>query len=301
MPTWSMARTPGAEASDTGGSFGKGRASRYRCSLTTSSWRLPVAAPVLVAGARTPIGKLAGALKGFTAMDLGGIAIKGALERAGLTGDQVDKVIMGHVIQAGQGQITARQAAVKGGIPMTVPALTVNSVCLSGLEAIAMAAQAIRAGDAEIVVAGGMESMTNAPHVLPGSRAGLQVRQRHPAGLDGPRRPVLRVRPGRDGREHRELRQEAGHQPRGAGRVLGPQPRARRVGHEGGPLRRRDRPGRDPAAQGRPRAGHRGRGRAPRHHRRDAGQAPPGLRRRRHHLAPARPRRSPTAPAPSSS
>ncbi len=129
---------------------------------------------VIVAGARTPIGKLQGALKGFTAMDLGGLAIAGALERAGITGDQVDKVIMGHVIQAGQGQITARQAAVKGGIPMNVPSVTVNSVCLSGLEAIALADQAIRAGDAEIVVAGGMESMTNAPHVLPGSRAGIK-------------------------------------------------------------------------------------------------------------------------------
>ncbi|MCW2605818.1 MAG: acetyl-CoA acetyltransferase [Frankiales bacterium] len=129
---------------------------------------------VIVAGARTPIGKLAGALKGFTAMDLGGFAIAGALEKAGITGDQVDKVIMGHVIQAGQGQITARQAAVKGGIPMNVPSVTVNSVCLSGLEAIALADQAIRAGDAEIVVAGGMESMTNAPHVLPGSRAGIK-------------------------------------------------------------------------------------------------------------------------------
>ena len=129
---------------------------------------------VIVAGARTPIGKLAGALKGFTAMDLGGIAIAAALERAGLSGDQVDKVVMGHVIQAGQGQITARQAAVAGGIPMTVPAVTVNSVCLSGLEAIALADQAVRAGDAEIVVAGGMESMTQAPHVLPGSRAGFK-------------------------------------------------------------------------------------------------------------------------------
>ena len=129
---------------------------------------------VIVAGARTPIGKLAGALKDLTAMDLGGIAIAGALERAGLSGDQVDKVLMGHVIQAGQGQITARQAAVRGGIPMTVPALTVNSVCLSGLEAIALADQAVRAGDAEVVVAGGMESMTQAPHVLPGSRAGFR-------------------------------------------------------------------------------------------------------------------------------
>ena len=133
-----------------------------------------MARSVIVAGARTPIGKLAGALKDLTAMDLGGIAIAGALERAGLSGDQVDKVLMGHVIQAGQGQITARQAAVRGGIPMTVPALTVNSVCLSGLEAIALADQAVRAGDAEVVVAGGMESMTQAPHVLPGSRAGFR-------------------------------------------------------------------------------------------------------------------------------
>jgi len=129
---------------------------------------------VIVAGARTPIGRLAGALKGFTAMELGGIAIAAALDRAGVPGESVDKVIMGHVIQAGQGQITARQAAVRGGIPMSVPALSVNSVCLSGLEAIALADQAVRSGDAEIVVAGGMESMTNAPHVLPGSRAGFK-------------------------------------------------------------------------------------------------------------------------------
>jgi acetyl-CoA C-acetyltransferase len=96
---------------------------------------------VMVGGARTPIGKLSGALKGFTAMDLGGFAISAALERSGIGGDQVDYVIMGHVIQAGAGQITARQAAVKGGIPMDVPALTVNKVCLSGLNAIAMADQ----------------------------------------------------------------------------------------------------------------------------------------------------------------
>jgi acetyl-CoA C-acetyltransferase len=129
---------------------------------------------VIVAGARTPIGKLSGALKDFTAMDLGGIAIKAALERAGVTGDQVDYVIMGHVLQAGQGQITARQAAVKGGVPMTVPALTINKVCLSGLDAIALADQLIRAGEFEIVVAGGMESMTNAPYLLPKARQGYR-------------------------------------------------------------------------------------------------------------------------------
>ena len=129
---------------------------------------------VIVGGARTPIGKLSGALKDFTAMDLGGFAISAALERSGITGDQVDYVIMGHVIQAGTGQITARQAAVKGGIPMTVPALTVNKVCLSGLNAIAMADQLISIGEFEVVVAGGMESMTQGPYLLPGARAGYR-------------------------------------------------------------------------------------------------------------------------------
>jgi acetyl-CoA C-acetyltransferase len=127
---------------------------------------------VIVSGARTPFGKLLGSLKGFTAMDLGGIAIKAALERAGISGDQVDYVIMGQVLQAGAGQIPSRQAAVKAGIPMTVPSLTINKVCLSGLDAIALAAQLIRAGEFEVVVAGGMESMTTAPHLLPGSRTG---------------------------------------------------------------------------------------------------------------------------------
>src|SRR3712207_1562595 len=129
---------------------------------------------VIVGGARTPIGKLSGALKGFTAMDLGGLAISAALERSGISGDQVDYVIMGHVIQAGAGQITARQAAVKGGIPMDVPALTVNKVCLSGLNAIALADQLISVGEFDVVVAGGMESMTNGPYLLPGARAGYR-------------------------------------------------------------------------------------------------------------------------------
>src|SRR5271166_6384583 len=130
---------------------------------------------VIVAGARTPIGKLSGALAGFSAMDLGGIAIAEALSRAGVAPDQVDYVLMGQVIQAGQGQITARQAAVKGGISMSVPAMTVNKVCLSGLNTIYLADQMINAGDADIVVAGGMESMTQAPHLLPGARAGFRL------------------------------------------------------------------------------------------------------------------------------
>ena len=125
---------------------------------------------IIAGGARTPIGKLSGALKGFHAVDLGGLAIKAALEKAGVAGEQVDYVIMGHVLQAGAGQITARQAAVRGGIPMTVPAITVNKVCLSGLDAIALADQLIGYGEFDVVVAGGMESMTNAPHLLPGAR-----------------------------------------------------------------------------------------------------------------------------------
>jgi acetyl-CoA C-acetyltransferase len=130
---------------------------------------------VIVSGARTPIGKLAGALAGFSAMDLGGIAIKAALERAGVSPEDVDYVFMGQVLQAGQGQITARQAAAKAGIPLTVPATTINKVCLSGLNSVYLADQMIASGDADIVVAGGMESMTNAPYVLPGARAGYRI------------------------------------------------------------------------------------------------------------------------------
>jgi acetyl-CoA C-acetyltransferase len=129
---------------------------------------------VIVAGARTPLGRLMGSLKDFSGADLGGLAIKGALEKAGVRGDQVDYVIMGQVLTAGAGQIPARQAAVKAGIPMSVPALTINKVCLSGIDAIALADQLIRAGEFEIVVAGGQESMSNAPHLLEKSRAGFK-------------------------------------------------------------------------------------------------------------------------------
>ena len=133
-----------------------------------------MAGSVIIAGARTPIGKLSGALAGFSGAELGGFAIKAALERAGLTPEQVDYVFMGQVLQAGTGQITARQAAVNAGIPMTVPATTVNKVCLSGLNTIYLADQMIQAGEAEIVVAGGMESMTQAPYLLPRARAGYR-------------------------------------------------------------------------------------------------------------------------------
>jgi len=129
---------------------------------------------VIVGGARTPVGRLLGALSGFSGAQLGGLAIKAALERAGLPGSQVEYVIMGQVLQAGEGQIPARQAAVSAGIPMSVPALSVNKVCLSGLDAIALGAQLIRAGEFDVVVAGGMESMSRAPHLLLGSRTGVK-------------------------------------------------------------------------------------------------------------------------------
>ena len=130
---------------------------------------------VLVAAGRTAIGKLSGQFTSLSAMDLGGVAIKGVLERAGVDPVLVNAVLMGHVLQAGQGQITARQAAVKAGVPMSVHATTINKVCLSGLQSIYLADLMIRTGEAEIVVAGGMESMTQAPYLLPGARAGYRL------------------------------------------------------------------------------------------------------------------------------
>src|SRR6266571_1111671 len=130
---------------------------------------------VIVAGARTPIGKFRGALSGLRAVDLGGTAIRAAIERSGVRPEQIDYTIMGHVIQAGAGQITSRQAAIAGGVPKETPALTLNKVCLSGLSAIATADQMIRAGEIEIAVAGGMESMTQAPYLLPRAREGARL------------------------------------------------------------------------------------------------------------------------------
>jgi acetyl-CoA C-acetyltransferase len=130
---------------------------------------------VIVAGARTPIGKFGGGFRDLAAVDLGAAAIREALRRAGIPGDQVDYVIMGHVIQAGAGQITARQAAIGAGIPKEVPAITINKVCLSGLNAVALADQLIRAGEIEVAVAGGMESMSQAPYLLPKARWGVRL------------------------------------------------------------------------------------------------------------------------------
>ena len=144
--------------------------------------------PVIVGGARTPVGRLLGSLASKSASELGAIAIAGALDRAGVGPDRVQYVIMGQVLQAGAGQITARQAAVAAGLSMSVPALTVNKVCLSGLDAIALASQLIRLGEFDVVVAGGMESMTRAPHLLPNSRAGYKygpVQLEDSMALDG--------------------------------------------------------------------------------------------------------------------
>ncbi len=133
-----------------------------------------MAGSVIIAGARTPIGKLAGGLASQSATDLGGYAIAAALARAGLTGEQVDYVFLGQVIMAGTGQASSRQAAVKGGVPLSVPSTGVNKVCLSGVNAIYLADQMIQSGDADIVVAGGMESMTNAPYLLTNARGGYR-------------------------------------------------------------------------------------------------------------------------------
>ena len=129
---------------------------------------------VIVAGARTPFGRLLGSLKGFSGVDLGAVAIKGALKRAGVPASEVQYVIMGQVLTAGAGQMPARQTSIKAGIGWDVPALTINKMCLSGIDAIALADQLIRAGEFDVVVAGGQESMTQAPHLLPGSRGGFK-------------------------------------------------------------------------------------------------------------------------------
>ncbi|HUY06838.1 MAG TPA: acetyl-CoA C-acetyltransferase [Acidimicrobiales bacterium] len=138
-----------------------------------------MSASVILSGARTPIGRLSGALSPFRAFELGAIAIKEAILRAGISPSDVDSVILGHVLQAGQGQGSARQAAVAAGIPMSIPSLVINKVCLSGLQSIYLADLMIRAGEADIVVAGGMESMTNAPYLLHGARNGLRFGNAH--------------------------------------------------------------------------------------------------------------------------
>jgi acetyl-CoA C-acetyltransferase len=147
---------------------------------------------VIISAVRTPVGKFQGALKSFTAPQLGALVVRESVRRAGVKPEDVDEVIMGCVIQAGVGQNPARQAALHGGIPFGVSAVTINKVCGSGLKAVMMAAQSIKLGDAEIIVAGGMESMTNAPYIAAGARR-LPARQRHYGRRDDPRRLMVRV------------------------------------------------------------------------------------------------------------
>ena len=213
-----------------------------------------MAGSVILAGARTPIGKLSGCPRRRSAPpSSAGSPSRPRSSGPGSPPDQVDYVFMGQVLQAGAGQITARQAAVNAGIPMTVPATTVNKVCLSGVNAIYLADQMIQAGEADIVVAGGMESMTNAPYLLPGRPRRLPHRRPDRRRLDDVRRPVLRLRPVRHGRRHREVRRVGRPRPRASQDAARRQlPRAGRPGHQGRAVRQRDRQRRGAPAQGRP-------------------------------------------------
>ena len=142
--------------------------------MNECAYALVMPSSYIIAGARTPIGKMSGALASFSAADLGGFAIAAALQRAGVAPHEVEHVIMGQVLMAGQGQVPSRQAASKAGIPMSVPSISINKVCLSGLNSIYLADQMISSGEADIVVAGGMESMTNAPYLAMGARSGFR-------------------------------------------------------------------------------------------------------------------------------
>ena len=227
---------------------------------------------VIVAGARTPVGKLMGSLKDFSGSDLGAIAIAGALEKAGVPASAVEYVIMGQVLTAGAGQMPARQAAVAAGIGWDVPSLTINKMCLSGIDAIALADQLIRAGEFDVVVAGGQESMTKAPHLLMDSRSGYKygdVTVLDHMAYDGSARRVHRPA---DGRAHRAAQRRRQVHPRPAGRVRRALASAGRRGVEGRRVRRRGRARADSAAQGRPDRVHRGRGHPRQHHRRVVGR-----------------------------
>ena len=221
---------------------------------------------VIVAGARTPVGKLMGSLKDFSASDLGGIAISGALERAKIPASLVEYVIMGQILTAGAGQLPARQAALAAGIGSDVPAITINKMCLSGLNAIALADQLIRAGEFDVVVAGGQESMTQAPHLLMKSRSGYKygdVTVLDHMEYDG-LRDVFTDQPMGALTEQRNDSDQftRAEQDEFAARIA---PKGRR-GMEGRRLRRRSGAGQDPAAQRGPAGVHRGRGHSRGHH-----------------------------------
>ena len=257
-----------------------------------------MAGSVIVNGARTPMGRLLGSLKDFSGADLGGVAIKAALERSGVTPDQVEYVIMGQVLQAGAGQMPARQAAVKAGIPMSVPSLTINKVCLSGLDAIALADQLIRAGEFDVIVAGGMESMTNAPHLLPKSRSGYKygaIEMLDAMAFDGLTDAFDNIPMGESTEHHNA---KLAPHPRGAGRVRGARrTRSAALAAKNGVFDEEIVAVQHPAAQGRPDRGPRRRGHPPRHHGRGPGQAQAPRSPRTARSPPGRRRRSATARA----
>ena len=239
-------------------------------------------ASVIVGGARTPIGRFGGGLSSLPAVSLGARAIREALARSGVDPADVDYVIMGHVIQAGTGQITARQAAIEAGIPKEVPAITINKVCLSGLNAIALADQLIRAGELDVVVAGGMESMSQAPYLLPKARDGARMGNTELVDSmvhDGLWSTFTDQHMGESSDEvNRDLGITREEQDAWAARS-----HARAPGGVGvGPHGRGGRPGRDPAAQGRPRGRRARRGHPARHDARVARRAAAGVRRGRH-------------------
>ena len=215
--------------------------------------------PVISSIARTPIGRFNGAYAPLKAVDLGAVAIAGALDRSGLSPESVDEVIFGHVLQAGQGQITSRQAAVKAGIPMTVPAVTINKVCLSGMTAIQEAANHIRLGESTFVVAGGMESMTNAPYVLAGARSGYRMGDQAVVDVDDARRAVLCIRFMHDGRLIRPQERRSPHRSVRPGRVVCTVTREGRRSNRQRCVRSRDHPRGGTPAQGRDACRHRGR------------------------------------------
>ena len=251
---------------------------------------------VIVSGARTPIGKLSGAFADMDVRDLGAIAIKGALEQAGLSAEQVEYVIMGQVIQAGSGQNPARKASTDAGIPMSTPSFTLNKVCLSGLDAIAIADQMIQAGEYDIVVAGGMESMTGAPYMLPKARRGYK----YGGGkiLDATESDGLT-----DVYDHESMGASTEQYAKALGLSREEMDEVSAASHQraadaakNGRFDAEIVAGAGAAAQGRPDRRHRGRGRPRRHHRRGPGQAAPGVRQGGRRSPRAPPRKSPTAP-----
>ena len=255
---------------------------------------------VILGTARTPVGKMGGALASLEAPELGGIAIEAALERSGVGAEQVQQVIFGQVLQAGQGQIPSRQAQIKGGIPKEVPSETINKVCASGMRTLGLADQAIRVGDLDVAVTGGMESMSKAPYLLPNARFGFRMGDVAGARRDDPRRAHQPLH--RQADDQRGLRglQRARDHPRRHGQIRGPLAAAGGRGDRGRPDRRRDRPGRRQGPQGR----HHGRGRrgaAPGHDAGGAGEAEGGRRRGRDPHRRQRARASTTGPARSSS